>query len=175
MFGGGVSTYGSGTIAQLEAAQSQFGVKYDSLYSSQQAQINGQLAKEGTNLTFSDRAAPWWKARDDGLAYVLSTASPEMLNHPYTQFAQTVKGAAELEDALVKFIEREYGVTRDEADKHAAEYLEVTGLADAIKNYRYEILRQDPGLAEAWREAYNAREHDWKPGSILKMLSELQE
>lgn len=167
-FGGGSSVYGTGQVAQIEAAREQ-GVEYDDLRAKGQAEINAQIIDSGQPLEWREHQGAWWTAREDALErwqFDLSANDPEVANHPITLAAlsaEDIGSSADMTEYLELWVRENYDMSREDAAEVARKFISKTRLNDYVKAYRAEVIQADPHFMDAWSEAYNAGETDIEP------------
>ena len=153
------------------------GREFGNLSAGEQAQVNQEMVAQGISLPFTARDNPWWRARDEGLAWWKSQLPEGIRDDPFVEKALAVKEYRELEPELVEWAQRYYDITREEATRDVQRFLKETELQDMINAYRKEVIAADPDFLAAWRAAYEKREIDYLPpkwaDEFLEELNEL--
>lgn len=175
-FGAGMRTSKLTTTDESnQASQSMFGKDYDALNSREQATLNAKRATDGEEVKITTRMGPWWEAREDALADIKRNMPAEIADAPLTKKALTVEDYSKLTETLVKWEMDTYKLTKSEADEAVAEFLKVTQIEKLVREYREDVLRADPGLAQAWKDAYDAGKTKWDPSNwVFEFVDELE-
>lgn len=169
--GFGTLNYGAGQAAQADIARQEYRTEYDDLHASDQAAINAQAAADGVEMVWRDRQAPWWTAREDGVArwlYDMRQSDPEIAQDPFVQQAQKVSKYADLAAELSPWAQETYGLSRIEAETAVDRFLRETRLQDYINAYRKEVLDADPELLAAWDKAYQEGTVEFAPAKWVR-------
>lgn len=176
--GFGTLNYGAGQAAQVDIARHEYRSEYDDLRARDQAEINAQAAASGVEMAWSDRQAPWWTAREDGMErwlFDMEQKNPELANDPFVKQAQSVSKYADLATELSAWAQESYGLSRIEAEKAVDRFLRETRLQDYVNAYRKEVLDADPEFLKAWDEAFENGDVEYAPPKWVREFIEERE
>lgn len=151
----------SGNISQFNGREEQtssrlFGKPYAQLGVLEQAQVHGEMARKGQDVSDKRRTGPYWGAQDEAFERVKAQNEALEGYATYDAFQKDVLGRA-----------RKAGANRQQASavlEKLNKSLGITATRDAIRKV---LVAQDPGIVDALQKRYDAEEIDSYPSKEL--------